>query len=103
MRALILVSMLASGLALTGCGKADTLGPVEPPAQPVVLPCTPLPPITSAVKRAGEQLTLDGKPFRVIGANTYYLQQLYAYGELGGNNAAAAAEANEALDHLVCL
>jgi mannan endo-1,4-beta-mannosidase len=53
------------------------------------------------VGRSGGTLTLDGQPFRALGANVYYLQQMFAYDELGMGW--AASQARTALDAMVCL
>jgi mannan endo-1,4-beta-mannosidase len=98
----VLLSLL---LALPACGDDDEQG--EDDASDVPLPppppaaCAPLPAIAAPVVRGGGTLTLEGRPFRALGANVYYLQQMFAYDELGMSEAGAQARA--ALDSLVCL
>jgi mannan endo-1,4-beta-mannosidase len=67
----------------------------------------PTPPCASGsvgdafVGRKGSELLLDGEPFRPLGANVYYLQQLFAYAEQGQEQ--AAEPALQALDQATCL
>jgi mannan endo-1,4-beta-mannosidase len=75
--------------------------PEAPLPPPPPLPCAPLPPIGGPLRRNGSALVLEGAPFRALGANLYYLQQMFAYDELGMHGSAAAARA--ALDATVCL
>ncbi len=71
-------------------------GPAQAPAG-----CRALPIVRSFVGRDGSQLVLNGRRFRALGANVYYLQQMFAYGEQG--NEAAAQQARQALDQVVCM
>jgi mannan endo-1,4-beta-mannosidase len=64
-------------------------------------PCPSAPPPTSFVRRQDGQLSLDGRRFRAVGANLYYLQSLFAEAERG--SAALGAQASRALDEIVCL
>jgi mannan endo-1,4-beta-mannosidase len=71
----------------------------QPPTPP---PCVPRAAIGPAfVRRDGSSLRLEDQPFRALGANAYYLQQLFAYGEAGRSN--SVEPALEVLDHMVCL
>ncbi len=87
-------------LALTGlaCDDSGLDGP--PPPAP---PCPPLPAIEGFIARAGGQL-VDGRgqPYRALGANLYYLQQLFSYALQSGDER-LAAPALAALDEAVCL
>jgi mannan endo-1,4-beta-mannosidase len=105
-RAPVVVVLVAVALA-AGCDddddddvKGQTPGAhVAPLPTP---PCPALPPMGSAfVKRQGSELQVDGRAFRAVGANLYYLQQLFAYGEQG--NTALAEPALQALDQAVCM
>ena len=95
-------------LAALAAGCADDAGdpsgsegtPPEPP--PPVGSCAPLPAVTGFVGRDGPHLTVDGRRFRALGANVYYLQQLFSYAQQDKNDA-ASAPAREALDHLACM
>ena len=82
--------------ALAACGDDVAM----PRSEPVVLPCAPRPPIEHAVVRRGTGLELDGQPFRVLGGNAYYLQQLFTYASVSPET---AAQATGALDAMVCL
>jgi mannan endo-1,4-beta-mannosidase len=92
---LLLASLAATAL---GCAGSEAEAPLPPPPPAA---CAPLPPIRSAIGRSGSTLTLEGHPFRALGANLYYLQQMFAYDELGVGGAAEQARA--ALDAMVCL
>jgi mannan endo-1,4-beta-mannosidase len=59
-------------------------------------------PIAGFVTRQGAALMNDGQPFRAVGANLYYLQQMWAYGARPGGEP-FAAQARDALDAAVCL
>ncbi len=83
---------LLLGLA---CGD-EGFGP--PPPEP---PCAPLPAIDGFVSRDRAVLMAGGRPLRALGANLYYLQQLFTYA-LGGDDS-YAAPALAALDRAVCL
>jgi mannan endo-1,4-beta-mannosidase len=63
--------------------------------------CQALPLVRSFVAKDGSDLSLNGRRFRALGANVYYLQQLFAYGEQG--NERAAEQARQALDQTVCM
>jgi mannan endo-1,4-beta-mannosidase len=104
-----LVSLaLASVLAL-GCADdagedlvpPDTFEPIDHPLPLAEPPCARAPVASGFVRREGSHLFLDGAPFRAVGVNLYYLQQLLAYGE--GGSAQAAAPAVAVLDHAACL
>jgi mannan endo-1,4-beta-mannosidase len=84
-------------LGALGCGDQG-FGP--PPPEP---PCPALPPVDDVgfVAREGSALVADGRPFRALGANLYYLQQLFTYA-LGGDEG-KAAPALAALDLAVCM
>lgn len=85
-----------AGLACDGDGEKPLL-----PATPVVLPCTPLPPIQHLVRRQGAELRLGDQRFRTVGGNVYYLQQLFTYGDLMGPS--MSQPALDALDAVSCL
>ena len=104
--------VLPAALWLVAAGCGDDAGPDAPAIVPVTTealsqprppapPCTPGPPPTSFVRRDGSTLTLDGRRYRALGANLYYLQQLFSEGEQGG--AVSAARARRGLDEVVCL
>jgi mannan endo-1,4-beta-mannosidase len=92
----VIAAGVTLALAALGCGDDAA----QPSFAPVELPCTPRPPVVGTVKRDGTTLTLGGQPFRVLGANAYYLQQVFTY---GANDAAVAAPALRALDDMSCL
>src|SRR5688572_11982865 len=84
------------GLLAAACSDLDFGGtPPEPP-------CPPLPPIQGFVSRDGARLIADGQPLRALGANIYYLQQLFSYSVRSGDPS-YAAPAIAALDQAVCL
>lgn len=89
-------TLLLGVLAAAGCGDDEA----PPAAVPTVLPCTRRPPVEGAVRREAAGLTLAGQPFRVLGGNAYYLQQLFSY---AAANASMEAQALRALDDLSCL
>lgn len=64
-------------------------------------PCAPAPPPTSFVRRQDGRLVLDGRRFRAVGANLYYLQSLFAEAERGSTT--LGAQATRSLDEVVCL
>jgi mannan endo-1,4-beta-mannosidase len=89
----LLISLVAT---LAACGDNVAVPAVEP----LVTACGPRPAIEHAVTRDGTGLVLDGKPFRVLGANAYYLQQLFSYAKASPQT---AAQATRALDDMTCL
>jgi mannan endo-1,4-beta-mannosidase len=97
-----------TGLVL-GCGNdggddlipPDTMEPIDSPPSLGEPPCAPLPSTSGFVERDGSRLMLEGAPFRALGVNLYYLQQLLTYGANG--NQGLAAPALEALDQAACL
>jgi mannan endo-1,4-beta-mannosidase len=94
-------ALLLSLALILACGEGEEPAPDGPLPPPPPASCTPLPAIDGRVARSGATLTLGGRPFRALGANLYYLQQMFAYDELGMSGAAAQARA--ALDAMVCL
>src|SRR5690348_17054437 len=95
--------LLLLSLALTlACGEGEEEPPPDGPLPPPPpASCAPLPAIQGHVERSGATLTLAGRPFRALGTNLYYLQQMFAYDELGMTWAGVQARA--ALDATVCL
>lgn len=101
--------LLAGGLlgtSVTGCADypfgEPRLEPTRTDAldRPPVLsppPCQVGPPPAAFVGRDGPMLVLEGRRFRAVGANLYYLQQLFTYG-----NAQFVGQALAALDRVVC-
>jgi mannan endo-1,4-beta-mannosidase len=83
-------------LLAAACSDLDFGGP---PPEP---PCAPLPPIDGFVSRDGARLIAGGRPLRALGANIYYLQQLFTYSVRSGDPS-YAAPALAALDQAVCL
>ena len=105
---LLLPLAMSFGLVLAGCddgGEAlippDTTEPIDHPPPLPAPPCNPLPQSSSFVKREGSRLMLDGQPFRAVGANLYYLQHMFAYGELIDQR--YSKQALDALDQATCL
>lgn len=88
--------------AATGCA-ADGDGEIgQPPPWTTTEACPALPPMAGFVTRADAALVVGNRPFRALGANLYYLQQLFSYAQQpGGDRFRMQAEA--ALDALVCL
>jgi mannan endo-1,4-beta-mannosidase len=74
---------------------------LDVPPKIAVPPCPAFAPARDFVRRTGDTLELDGRRFRAVGANLYYLQSLFAEGERGST--ALLAEARRALDEVVCL
>jgi mannan endo-1,4-beta-mannosidase len=73
---------------------------LDPPWTLPGLPCKPRPMSTSFVRREGGDLVLDGRRYRAVGANLYYLQQLYSYALQGHTR--FGEEATRALDGVLC-
>src|SRR4051812_15735900 len=53
---------------------------LDVPQTIAVPPCPALATTGSFVRRTGDTLELDGRRFRAVGANLYYLQSLFAEG-----------------------
>ena len=89
---------LALMTAVAACGGAASDDDILPlPVQP----CEARMPPATFVRRQGPLLLSDGQRFRAVGANLYYLQQLFSYAEQG--DAASALVAQQALDQAACL
>jgi mannan endo-1,4-beta-mannosidase len=111
-RALSAAALLIAAALASAC--ADDAGdPTQPPPPTRTealdppwtlpgLPCKPRPMATSFVRREGGDLLLDGRRFRAVGANLYYLQQLYTYALQGQENIRFGQEASRALDGVLC-
>jgi mannan endo-1,4-beta-mannosidase len=97
-RAATALLLLAGCSLAAGCDDVGLDGPAPPSP-----PCPALPPIESFVRREGSRLLDEaGRPVRALGANIYYLQQLFSYAIQSGDET-RAAPALAALDHAVCL
>jgi mannan endo-1,4-beta-mannosidase len=83
------------GPALTGPGDA-TPGAARPATCPLPLPVEP-------VVARGRTLSVGGRPFRALGANLYYLQQLFSYAAQKIDREGSEGEALRALDDAACL
>lgn len=96
---------LATLSSLSGAACGGDAGTGDPPGpENLVLPtspCSAMPLVDDFVRRDGHTLWVRSTPFRALGTNLYYLQQMYAYGEQGHNELASVA--TEALDHALCL
>ena len=110
LRLVCFLSLLAAVSA--GCSDDEGGSPPRPPIQPVSTvalqqpappepPCPAFPQVTSFVRRDGSSLVLDGRRFRALGANLYYLQQLFSEAEQGSTT--SGQRARRSLDEVVCL
>ncbi len=64
-------------------------------------PCPAFPAAVDFVKKDGNTLVADGRRYRAVGANLYYLQSLFAEGEAG--SVELGRQARRALDEVLCL
>jgi len=98
----------AWALSTGGCEASREESPPEPDRVditdwPTLAGCPPLPPIAGFIERGdGTLLTSALQPFRGMGSNVYYLQQLFTYAQQDRNPRLATSVA-EVLDDLVCL
>jgi mannan endo-1,4-beta-mannosidase len=107
----ILLAVVSSLAGACGDGEQDLSPPprIQPattealdrPLTPPRPPCTPQPPPRGFVRREGSTLILEGRRFRALGANLYYLQQLFAEAEQGGTS--GGERARRSLDEVVCM
>jgi mannan endo-1,4-beta-mannosidase len=102
----LLFAALAVGILCPAC--ADASHPDDPPSAAPAIHALPEPPCTPKttigeefVRRDGANLMLGDRRFQAVGANIYYLQQLFAEAEDGSPETAERALLT--LDHAACL